>query len=115
MERFSLTPASGSSLIAPSKSQKQQLEQWDKLYQQYGRGDKSAQKFREKAAPLLKKFIPNEMRGKVWPALVDNRLGITHSLYLKLLERRESGAVEEKVRSQIEKDLKRSFYGKTAY
>jgi len=40
---------------------------------------------------------------------------MTNSLYIELLQRREKGWVCEKVKQQIEKDIKRSFYGKTNY
>ena len=40
---------------------------------------------------------------------------MTNSLYMNLLSRREKGWVCEKVRKQIDKDIKRSFYGKTQY
>lgn len=40
---------------------------------------------------------------------------MSNGLYLQLLERREKGWVCEKVRVQIEKDIRRSFYGKTHY
>jgi hypothetical protein len=55
------------------------------------------------------------MRSKIWPICIENRLGMTNSLYIHLLERREKGWVEEKVKIQIDKDIKRSFYGKTNY
>lgn len=51
----------------------------------------------------------------MWPLCIENRLGMTNSLYIHLLERREKGWVDEKVRVQIDKDIKRSFYGKTNY
>lgn len=90
------------------------MEQWEKKYENYGRSDK-ASKFKEKVSFFMKKFIPPEVRSRVWPALLDNRLGITPTLYQKLLERRKNGEVEEKMQSQIAKDIKRSFYGKTNY
>ena len=51
----------------------------------------------------------------MWSLLVENKLGITNALYIHLLTRKEKGGVEEKVRSQIEKDLRRSFSGNTTY
>lgn len=55
------------------------------------------------------------MRENVWPLLFENVLGITNSLYIELFRRREKGMVPEKVTSQIEKDINRSFYGKTEF
>jgi len=72
-------------------------------------------KFKEKTQSLIKKYIPKELRGKVWPVLLENKLGMTNCLYIHLLGRREKGWVCEKVRKQIDKDIKRSFYGKTQY
>ena len=72
-------------------------------------------KFKEKTQTLIKKYVPKELRGKVWFALVENKLGMTNSLYIHLLERKSKNWVCEKVRKQIDKDIKRSFYGKTKY
>lgn len=60
-------------------------------------------------------MIPQDLRHKVWPLLFKNILGFTNSLYIELLDRRSNGWVSEKVKLQIEKDIKRSFYGKTTY
>ena len=40
---------------------------------------------------------------------------MTNSLYIELLDRRQQNWVDEKVKIQIDKDIKRSFYGKTQY
>jgi hypothetical protein len=90
------------------------VEAWNKLLEQYG-SEQKASKFREKSAGIIKKSIPRQQRGRCWGLLVENRIGMSNGLYLQLLERREKGWVCEKVRVQIEKDIRRSFYGKTHY
>lgn len=65
--------------------------------------------------PLMKKFIPKELRNQIWSQLVENRLGMANALYISLLERRAKNWVCPKVRQQIDRDIKRSFYGKTQY
>ena len=64
---------------------------------------------------MIRKFIPKELRNKVWSLVIENKLGMTNSLYINLLERRNKNWVCEKVQQQIDKDIKRSFYGKTQY
>lgn len=55
------------------------------------------------------------MRHIVWPLAVENQLAITDELYFELLERKNQGLVSEDVKVQIEKDINRSFSGRTQY
>lgn len=85
------------------------------MYEQYGIHEHKIHRFKEKSTSLIKKFVPKELRGKIWAVCIENKLGMTNALYIQLLERRAKGWVCEKVRIQIDKDIKRSFYGKTNY
>lgn len=69
------------------------VEQWKKLVETHAAldlrgGEFRASRFKEKAAGLMKKGIPREVRGMVWERMVENRAGVGSSLYLQLLGRR---------------------------
>jgi hypothetical protein len=80
-----------------------------------GMGSVTSFKFKEKTLPLVKKAIPHELRHIVWPIAIDNQLALTDELYFELLQRRNNNWVSEEVRSQISKDICRSFSGRTQY
>jgi hypothetical protein len=54
-------------------------------------------------------MIPHEIRHIVWPAVTPNCLVLTEEFYFELLERKNLGWVSKEVKSQIEKDIVRSF------
>ena len=83
--------------------------QWEKAIEQFSAGNKNVPKFKERTIGYLKKFIPYELRLKVWPIIFDNQLGLTNNLFIELQERRMKGMVEAHVVSQIKRDIDRSF------
>lgn len=64
------------------------------------------QKFKEKTKQLIRKYIPSQLRNKIWPLLIHDRLALTRPFYNDLLE---NNVLPEKVKSQIAKDIDRSF------
>lgn len=54
-------------------------------------------------------MIPHEIRHIIWPAVTPNFLVLTEEFYFELLERKNLGWVSKEVKSQIEKDIVRSF------
>ena len=76
------------------------MPSWIKAIDFYA-NDIKPDKLREKTVTLVKKFIPHELRTKVWPLAFENRLGITNGLYIELLEKRTQKWVTQKVVNQI--------------
>jgi hypothetical protein len=63
----------------------------------------------------VKKMVPHELRHLIWCMAMENSMAITDELYFELLERKNMGWVNGEVRNQIEKDICRSFSGRTQY
>lgn len=64
------------------------------------------EKIKEKTKQLIRRYIPNQLRSKAWPLLIHDRLALTRAFYNELVE---NAVVPEKVRTQISKDIDRSF------
>jgi hypothetical protein len=60
-------------------------------------------------------MVPHELRHLIWSMAMENSMAITDELYFELLERKNMGWVSEEVRNQIERDICRSFSGRTHY
>lgn len=101
----------------PSNDEENQelFQQWNRALELYGCQENKLKKFKEKTLSLVKKCIPHELRHRVWPLIFENTLGLTNALYIELIERKSKGWVDYKVINQIEKDIARSFCGKTKY
>jgi len=65
------------------------------------------EKIKEKTKQLIRKFIPSQLRNKAWPLFIHDRLALTRAFYNELVE--NAVTVPERVRTQIVKDIERSF------
>ena len=73
-----------------SESVKETEELWEKYIKSHSFCSlQKGSKFKDKTNELVKKFIPHSMRPAVWPLIFENYLGITNSLYIELLGRKD--------------------------